>query len=57
MKITNKKIFFFVQNIKQLVNDDGTNVKQFFSLTKLIVIYMDTLINKITDFGYTRTLT
>ena len=41
----------------QLIKDDGINVKQLFSLTKLIVIYMDTLTNKITDFGYTRTLT
>ena len=41
----------------QLINDDGIDVKQFFSLTKVIVIYMDTLTNKITDFGYTRTLT
>ena len=43
--------------MKQLINDDGINVKQFFSLTKLIVIDMDTLTNKIADFGYTRTLT
>ena len=43
--------------MKQLINDDGINVKQFFSLTKLIVIYMDTLTNKITAFVYTRALT
>ena len=40
--------------MKQLINDDGLNVKRFVSLTKLIV---DTLTNKITEFGYTRTLT
>ena len=55
-KITNRKRFFFAQNIKQLVNDDGINAKHLF-LTKLIVIYIDTLTNKITVFGYTRTLT
>ena len=43
--------------MKQLIHDDGINVKQFFSVTKLIFIYMDKLTNKITDFGYTRTLT
>ena len=42
--------------MKQLVNDDCTNVKHFF-LTKVIVIYIDTLTNKVTVFGYTRTLT
>ena len=41
--------------MKQMLNNDGINVKQFFPLTKLIVIYMGTLTNKITDFGYTRT--
>ena len=43
--------------MKLLINDDGINVKHFFSLPKLIVIYMDTLTNEITDFEYTRTLT
>ena len=43
--------------MKQLINDDCSNVKQFFSLTKLIDIYLDTLTNKITGFGYTRSLT
>ena len=43
--------------MKQLINDDGTNVKNFFSLTKLIVVYMDKLTNKIIGFGQTRTLT
>ena len=52
-----QKRWVFAQNMEQLINDDGINVKQILSLTKLIFIYMDTLINKITDFRHTGIIT
>ena len=39
--------------MKQVISDDSINVKQIFSVTKLIFIYMEILAKKITDFGYT----
>ena len=52
-----QKRLVFAQNMKQLRNANGINVKQIFFLTKLIFIYMDILTNKITGFGHASILT